>query len=199
MEFHEKLQALRKEKGLTQEELAAQLFVSRTAISKWESGRGYPNIDSLKSLSKFFSVTVDELLSGENIVAIAQDEQRQKEKHMRSLVFGLLDMSAVLLVFLPLMGKESEGVFRAVSLWAWQGSAPGVRAVYLGAVCLLILWGMVNLFLQKAPQNSSRRHLISLLAGAAVMLLFILGRHPYAAALLLVFLAVKAFLLIKKP
>ena len=38
MEFHEKLQALRRQKGLTQEELAAELFVSRTAVSKWESG-----------------------------------------------------------------------------------------------------------------------------------------------------------------
>ena len=46
MEFNEKLLELRKQKGLTQEELAEVLFVSRTAISKWESGRGYPNIDS---------------------------------------------------------------------------------------------------------------------------------------------------------
>ena len=56
MEVSEKLQELRKEKGLTQEELAEALFVSRTAISKWESGRGVPNIESLKAISKFFSV-----------------------------------------------------------------------------------------------------------------------------------------------
>lgn len=54
MEFHEKLQELRKSRGLTQEELAEALYVSRTAISKWESGRGYPSIDSLKEISNYF-------------------------------------------------------------------------------------------------------------------------------------------------
>ena len=57
MEFNEKLQELRKKNNLTQEELAEKLYVSRTAISKWESGRGYPGIESLKAISKFFSVS----------------------------------------------------------------------------------------------------------------------------------------------
>lgn len=61
LNFNEKLQELRKKKNLTQEELAQALFVSRTAISKWESGRGYPSIDSLKELSKFFGVTIYEV------------------------------------------------------------------------------------------------------------------------------------------
>ena len=61
MEFHEKLQELRKQKKLTQEELSEVLFVSRTAISKWESGRGYPSIDSLKAIAEYFGITIDEL------------------------------------------------------------------------------------------------------------------------------------------
>ena len=56
MEFHEKLQQLRKQNNLTQEQLAEQLFISRTAVSKWESGRGYPNLESLKCISKLFSI-----------------------------------------------------------------------------------------------------------------------------------------------
>ena len=47
MEFHSKLQRLRKLQGLTQEQLAEKLYVSRTAVSKWESGKGYPSIESL--------------------------------------------------------------------------------------------------------------------------------------------------------
>ena len=78
MEFHEKLQELRKSKGLTQEELAEALFVSRTAVSKWESGRGYPSIDSLKQIADYFSVTIDELLSGEKLLSIAEKENKVK-------------------------------------------------------------------------------------------------------------------------
>ena len=76
MELHEKLQELRKSRGLTQEQLAQQIYVSRTAISKWESGRGTPSIDSLKALSAFFAVSVDELLSGDALLTIAQEETK---------------------------------------------------------------------------------------------------------------------------
>ena len=100
MELSEKLQELRKEKGLTQEELAEALFVSRTAISKWESGRGVPNIESLKAISKFFSVSIDELLSGEEILKIADEDNKQKEKHTSDLVFGLIDCSLIMFLFL---------------------------------------------------------------------------------------------------
>ena len=101
MEFNKKLQELRKQKGFTQEELAEKLYVSRTAISKWESGRGYPNIDSLKAIAHLFDVTVDELLSSDDILTIAEENQRQTEKHFRDLVFGLLDLCMSLLLFLP--------------------------------------------------------------------------------------------------
>ena len=76
MEFNEKLQELRKNKGLTQEELAEALYVSRTAISKWESGRGYPSIDSLKEIAKYFSVTIDELLSSNEALSIAEEDNK---------------------------------------------------------------------------------------------------------------------------
>ena len=109
MELHEKLQELRKQKGLTQEELAEILFVSRTAISKWESGRGYPNIDSLKAISKFFSVSIDELLSGEELLTIAEADTKAKETHFRDLIFGLLDCGMALLLFLPLFGQQADG------------------------------------------------------------------------------------------
>ena len=116
MEFGEKLQQLRKQKELTQEELAGLLYVSRTAVSKWESGRGYPNLESLKGIAAAFSVTVDELLSGEELLTLAvQDAQRHKRR-VRELVFGLMDSGAALLLFLPFFAQKGQDAPLAVSL-----------------------------------------------------------------------------------
>ena len=101
MEFNEKLQELRKSRSMTQEELAEALFVSRTAISKWESGRGYPNLDSLKEISKFFSVSIDELICSEEIISVAEDDKKECIDKYVSLICGVLDILPVLLLFMP--------------------------------------------------------------------------------------------------
>lgn len=59
------LVSLRKEKNITQQQLADILQVSVKAVSKWECGEGYPSIQSLKDLSDFYGVTVDEIINGE--------------------------------------------------------------------------------------------------------------------------------------
>ena len=112
MEFNEKLQELRKQRGLTQEELAEKLYVSRTAISKWESGRGYPNIESLKAIAKFFSVTVDDLLSTDEVLTIAEEDSKRKEKHFRDLIYGLLDICIAMLLFLPFFAEKADGIIQ---------------------------------------------------------------------------------------
>lgn len=66
MIFSEKLQLIRKSKGITQEELADKLCVSRQAVAKWENGQSYPDISNLIILSDFFKVTVDHLVKDNN-------------------------------------------------------------------------------------------------------------------------------------
>ncbi len=189
MEFNERLQELRKRRGITQEQLAQALFVSRTAVSKWESGRGYPSIDSLIAISEFFGVTVDDLLTGNQALTLAREEQKEKETRLRALVFGLLDFSCALFFFLPLFGQKTDGTVMAVSLLALQ-AAPYLKAAYLAAVVSLVVSGAAALALGKARP--------SLFVNAAALLLFILSPQPYAAALLLVFLSIKALMLAKK-
>ena len=81
MTMGQRIAVRRKLKNMSQEALAEQLQVSRQAISKWESGRGYPNIDSLRAIAKFFSVTVDDLLSSDEVLIIAEADSKQKEKY----------------------------------------------------------------------------------------------------------------------
>jgi transcriptional regulator with XRE-family HTH domain len=192
MEFNEKLQELRKQKGITQEELAEALFVSRTAVSKWESGRGYPNIDSLKALAKFFSVTVDELLSGDELLVVAEEDNKQKENRFRSLVFSLIDISALLLFFLPFFREGTYGVIKEVPLVSLYPVSPYIKAIYIAAVIAIAVIGILN-FIPKLRLN-----LLSLVFSVIGVLLFIVSPQPYAAAFLFVFLVIKAVMLIKK-
>lgn len=65
MTFAEKLKELRKQKGISQEQLAEKIFVSRQAITKWESGNGLPDIENLIAISSLFNESLDSLLSEE--------------------------------------------------------------------------------------------------------------------------------------
>ena len=62
MEFHNKLYNLRKQKGLSQEELANRLNVSRQTISKWEVGDATPDMEKLIAISDMFGISLDELV-----------------------------------------------------------------------------------------------------------------------------------------
>ena len=199
MEFNEKLQELRKQKNLTQEELAEILYVSRTAISKWESGRGYPNIDSLKAISKFFSLSLDELLSSDELLTIAEEDNKQKERHFRDLVFGLLDSSVAIFLFLPFFGQRVDNIIQEVSLLSLTAIEAYVKISYLVIVFGIVLWGILTL----AFQNSKRtfwvrnKDKISLGLSLVAALFFIISKQPYAAVFIFMLFVIKALMLIK--
>lgn len=200
MEFNEKLQELRKQKGLTQEELAQSLLVSRTAISKWESGRGYPSIDSLKAIAKFYSVTIDELLSGDELLTIAEEDTKEKETHFCDLVFGLMDCSTAMFLFLPFFGQKLNGAIQEVSLLSLTGVSSWLRTAYFVVVIGMVVWGILTLALQNCRWafGVGSRSKLSLAFNAVGVLLFIVSLQPYAAAFLFVFLLIKVLILIKK-
>ena len=184
MEFHEKLQELRKARGLTQEELAAELYVSRTAISKWESGRGYPSIDSLKEISKYFSVSIDELLSGDKLLSIVEKENRTNMRHMCDLLLGIVDVCGVLLIVLPLYPDRAEWI--SVINWV---------------MCLvLIMIGIVKLIvLQFQSEKCQRVMTVCSMAHSIVLVMFLaLTRASYAIVVAFLLLVVKGVVLWKR-
>lgn len=199
MDFQDKLKELRKNRGLTQEELAQALFVSRTAISKWESGKGYPNIDSLKAISKYFCVSLDDLLSTDVIITIAEEDGKQKERHLRNLVFGLLDCSIAMFLFLPFFGQRVDGVIQEVSVLMLTEEEIYIKIPYLIIVFSMTVWGILMLALQDCQVSFwlQKKDKISLGLGAVGALLFMISRQPYASAYLFLILVIQALMLIK--
>lgn len=89
MRFNEKLQILRKEKKLSQEQLADMLDVTRQSVSKWESGTTYPEMDKLIMLSKIFGCSLDDLTNDE-IVEINMSEKNLSSFSLNNLLDGFL-------------------------------------------------------------------------------------------------------------
>lgn len=201
MEFNEKLQQLRKQKSLTQEELGEMLYVSRTAISKWESGRGYPSIDSLKAISKLFSVSVDDLLSGEELISLAEIDQNEKTKSMRALVFAILDCMVALLFFLPFFGQHENGMIRVVPLLSFTETTDYIWVTFVLIVALSTVFGIAQLALQNWQNQIwlKSKIVISLSLSVFAMMFTIMSRHPYPGAFLLCILVLKGILLWKQP
>ena len=81
MNLSDRIQYLRKARGISQEGLADQLGVSRQAVSKWESEQSMPDLDKIISMSDYFDVTTDYLLKG--IEPVVQKEEEQSIEHRR--------------------------------------------------------------------------------------------------------------------
>lgn len=199
MEFNEKLQGLRKNKGLTQEELANDLYVSRTAISKWESGKGYPNIDSLKAISKYFSVSLDDLLSSEEILTVAENDHKLREQRLRDIVYGVLDCSLIMFMFLPFFGQRVDGVIQEVSLLNLTECEVYIKLPYMIGIIAIILFGVLTLVLQDCTNLVWVKYKtkISLVLSTLMAMFFIMSTQPYAAQFTFIFLIIKVLMLIK--
>ena len=199
MEFNEKLQELRKSRGLTQEELAEALFVSRTAVSKWESGRGYPSIDSLKEISKYFSVSIDELLTGEKLISIAEKENKSNIQKTCNLLTGIVDLFSFILIVLPLYPNPINGYIYSVNLFAYTETTSFNRLLYWIMFLALVLVGTVKIFITQFELNKGQKIVtdISIVLSIMTILFLALTREAYAITVAFFLFVVKGILLFK--
>ena len=199
MEFHEKLQELRKNKGLTQEALVEVLYVSRTAVSKWESGRGYPGIESLKQISTYFGVSIDDLLSGEQLLSLAERENKGNLQRICDLISGAVDLLTLLLIVLPLYPKNVEGYVYAVSLMDY-GNVTGKPLIFYWILFIgLAVLGMIQITVTKRGGFKYSRILLdfSMAFGIITVIYLALCREPYATTLAFLMLVIKGMLMLR--
>ena len=199
MEFGEKIQKLRNQNKWTQEQLAEKLYVSRTAVSKWESGKGYPNIDSLKDIAKLFNKTIDELLSSEEIIDIAKKENTSNIKRTNNLIYGLLDIISVLFIFLPLYAQKAENFVYSVSLISTNDISNIVKILYIIILSILSLIGITELIINFIDNKKIQRivNIVSLTIETFSILFFAISRQTYLTAIIFIILIIKIAVIIK--
>lgn len=123
MTIADRIQTLRKQSGLSQEQLAERLDVSRQAVSKWESGQSIPDVDKIIALSELFETTTDYLLKG---------TQPQPDTAEKSLDSALLCAGAGTII-------NAAGLIAAIMVWKeWQTEL----SVGIGLILMLLGTGI---------------------------------------------------------
>jgi transcriptional regulator with XRE-family HTH domain len=137
MEFHIKLKDERKKLGLSQDDLAHKLNISRQSISKWEREKGYPNIETLIELSRLFNITVDELLKGDDHLKDKIIEDGKRLKHPMLFNLGeLVGLAGLILLIINFALRAVELATNTEFLPFLQGNLPAVIAI----VMMLLSW-----------------------------------------------------------
>lgn len=137
MAFGERLQEVRRRAGLTQEQFAAELNVSRQAVSKWESCRGYPEIEKILYICNRYQVSLDELFS--------QEVPRQALALALGLCLkgGTTDMMTIIwIAAMVIFGVVEAVTVGLASIWFVVGSVAGLIA----AICGGPVWLQIALF-----------------------------------------------------
>ena len=137
MTLADRIQQLRKQKGISQEELADRVGVSRQAVSKWESEQSVPDMDKIILLSDYFEVTTDYLLRG--IEPVPPAEEKKADGRIFTIVATVLNLIGVL-------------VTCAVWYETQQAGSLIIGAVFLALGCMVFGIGMV----ESAPDSKPR-------------------------------------------
>ena len=197
--FAYNLKKIRKENNLSQEQLADELGVSRQAVSKWESGRGYPSIDSLKEIANYFSVTIDELLSGEKIISIAEKENKSNIQRICDLLFGIVDVFSFMLIILPLYPNPINGYIYSVNLFSYTETSAFNLFVYWIMFTALIISGAIKVILTQTRFEKGQKLLTVISMGLSILTVLFLAmtRDAYAITVTFLLLIIKAILLLK--
>ena len=163
MTFGQKLKKLRSDNGLTQEQLAEKIFVTRTAISKWETDNGYPSIDSLKQLSNLFNISIDELISDDDI----KNKKLLDEKIARRFYFVAIAFLGLTVVF---------------TLLAYFLKLPYLNVISMGGVIAYLVFGLLSK--PKYKRMQARKIIVPYIISRVVIFSVVLAVIIYTIATL---------------
>ena len=182
--------------AVTQEQLANQLFVSRTAISKWETGRGTPNLDSLQAIAKLFGVSLDELLSTEEVVVMAKNENKRNTEQILCYIDSVLNLMSVFGFLLPMYKVFKNNVYYCVPLYQYSGFMHKTIFIIQSAILLCGVLGLIFQWKEKEKIYNFVKFSGYILMIIFIFLLIALN-YPNASSFCFAFLLIKGMVLIK--
>lgn len=181
------LAALRRERGLTQEQLGEQLGVTNKTVSRWEKGNYLPPVEMLQSLSEFYNVSINELLSGERLT---EREYREKaEENIKSALDNSFTLKEKIAFYKKKWSREHRGSLIAVALlvlalyaWGFCYDGRGLQLLAMGAAffCSLIRYNRMMAYVEarafdpaigEDPEESGRTVLMRRIRVSGLILL----------------------------
>ena len=196
MELSKKIKKIRNDNKLTQEQFAEKMLVSRTAVSKWENGTCYPSIDSLKYMSKTFNISLDKLLSNEEILEIANNENKSNISKYNSLLFSLLDIIRIIFIFLPLYSYKTNNFVYSVSLFNSNDLGLTLKIIFISIFIIYFIVGFIELILNY-KERTPIINKISLFMDIISIFILSFTNQPYLIALMFIIFTIKIIMLLK--
>ena len=195
MELSKKIKQIRNDNKLTQEQFAEKMLVSRTAVSKWENGTCYPSIDSLKYMSQIFNISLDKLLSSEEILEIAKTENQSNISKYNSLLFCLLDIVRIIFIFLPLYSYKTNDFIYSVSLLNSNDLGTTLKIVFMLIFIMFLFLGIIELIFNYKGNNKLINK-ISIFLDVTSIFVLLCTKQPYVIALMFVIFIIKTIMLV---
>ena len=194
MELCKKIRKIRNDNKLTQEQFAEKMLVSRTAVSKWENGTCYPSIDSLKYMSKIFNVSLDKLLSSEEILEIVNMENKSNMSKYNGLLFCLLDIVRIIFIILPLYSYKTNDFIYSVSLFNSNDLGATLKIIFMLIFIIFLVLGIIELILN-FKGNNRLINKISMFLDIISIFVFLFTKQPYVIALMFIIFIIKIIML----
>ena len=195
VELSKKIKQIRNDNKLTQEQFVEKMLVSRTAISKWENGTCYPSIDSLKYMSKIFNISLDKLLSSDEILEIVNTENRSNIFKYNGLLFSLLDIVRIMFIFLPLYSYKVNNFVYSVSLFDSNDLGLTLKIVFMVVFIMFLFLGFIELILNYRENNVLIKK-VSLFLDMIAIFIILFTKQSYVIALMFVIFVIKIIMLI---
>ncbi len=190
MTFGEKLQSLRKSKGMSQEQLAEQITVSRQAISKWELGESNPDLDNIIQISNIFNVTTDYLLKDEQQESSTSKIITQGNKNSVKAQISLIISVAFLAI----------GLLCAFGGWNAEQTAESIWGGMIIQVVGIVIYFIGKIYLQsKIPFQIDFANLaIGLFMPISIVVSLLCGRiiSPYPTDIYTITIFIVAYIII---